>query len=174
PASVGGAAMAIYTGALLAATSTPLWAAAPRLLPAVFGASAMASAAAALSLGESEESRRTLDPISLAASATELLLSLVLRWRWRLEGVDGALRASPWGLAYDLGPTALGAGVPALWYGLGAIVPALPRRPSPLVAAMTLADGFALRHIVLRAGNVSATRPRDYFHFARPRGAAAR
>jgi protein NrfD len=168
PAALGGAAMASYTGALLAATSTPLWAAAPLLLPALFGASAMASAAAALSLGEAEESRRPLDRIGLAASAAELCLSLALRRRWRAAGVDGALSASPWGLVYDLGPTALGAAVPAAAHALGAIVPAGARRAAPFAAALTLTGGFLLRHVLLRAGNLSATRPRDYFRFARP------
>jgi len=168
PAALGGAAMATYTGALLAATSTPLWAAAPLSLPALFGASALAAAAAALSLGEGEEGRRALDRIGLAASAAELCLSLALRRRWRAAGVDGALSASPWGLAYDLGPTALGAAVPAVAHALGEIVPARTRRAAPLVTALTLTGGFLLRHILLRAGNLSAMRPRDYFRFARP------
>jgi hypothetical protein len=42
PAAVTGAGMSTYTGALLAATSTPLWAAAPRLMAARFACSAMA------------------------------------------------------------------------------------------------------------------------------------
>ena len=172
PAALTGAAMTTYTGALLGATSTPLWAAAPRLIPTLFGVSAMASAAAALSLGEAEEGRRALDRIGLAASAIELGLLVALRRRWRAEGVDGALQASPWGLAYDLVPTALGAAVPAVSYGLGEIVPVRLRYAAPLAAALTLAGGFALRHVLLRAGNLSAMRPRDYFRFARPREAA--
>ena len=57
PAAVTGAAMSTYTGALLAATSTPLWAALPKLLPASFGASAMASAAAALVVADGRRLR---------------------------------------------------------------------------------------------------------------------
>ena len=52
PAAVLGGGMGTYTAALLSATSTPLWAAAPRAMAAHFGAASMASGAAALSLGE--------------------------------------------------------------------------------------------------------------------------
>jgi protein NrfD len=171
PAAVGGAAMTIYTGALLAATSTPLWAAAPLLLPALFGVSAMAAAAALLSLGQGEQSRRPLDRIALAAGLIELGLNAALRRRWRAAGIEETLRESPWGLAYDLLPATLGAAVPALTHAAEELVPAPRRRPSPLAAALTLMGALALRHILLRAGNLSATRPRDYFRFARRRGA---
>lgn len=169
PAALAGAAMTVYTGALLSATSTPLWAAAPRLLPALFGVSAMAAGAAALALGESGTSRRALDRFGLAASLAELGLAIALRQRWRAEKVDGGLRESPWGLAYDLGPLVFGAALPALTHACAEIVPAHRRRASPLAALLTLAGGLALRHVVLRAGNLSATRPRDHFRFARPR-----
>ncbi len=173
PAVASGAAMTTYTGALLGATSTPLWASAPLLLPALFGVSAMAAAAAALSFGQGEQSRRPLDRIGLAAGLIELGLHAALRRRWHAAGVEETLQASPWGLAYDLLPTTLGAAVPALTHAVEEIVPASRRRPSPLAAALTLAGAFALRHVLLRAGNVSATRPRDYFRFARPRGMPA-
>jgi protein NrfD len=52
PAVLAGMAMSTYTGALLSATSTPLWAAAPRRIAALFGASAMASGAATLTISE--------------------------------------------------------------------------------------------------------------------------
>ena len=52
PAALAGMAMSTYTGALLSATSTPLWAAAPRRIAALFGASAMASGAAALTIAK--------------------------------------------------------------------------------------------------------------------------
>jgi hypothetical protein len=52
PAALAGMAMSTYTGALLSATSTPVWAAAPRRIAALFGVSAMASGAAALTIAE--------------------------------------------------------------------------------------------------------------------------
>jgi hypothetical protein len=56
-------AMSTYTGALLSATSTPLWTAAPRRIAAVFGVLAMASGATALT---------ALNSIAFALSALEL------------------------------------------------------------------------------------------------------
>jgi protein NrfD len=123
-APLAGMAMSIYTGALLSATSTPLWAAAPRRIAALFGGSAMASGAAALTIAEegggASDTGRPLDRIALAASAVELFLLLSLRRRFREQGVDGALNESGWGLAYDFGAVALGAGsadAASLWKG---------------------------------------------------------
>ena len=51
PAAFLGAGMSTYTAALLSSTSTPVWSAAPQALAVQFGTSAMATAAATLSLG---------------------------------------------------------------------------------------------------------------------------
>ena len=168
PAALAGMAMSTYTGALLSATSTPLWAAAPRRIAAVFGASAMASGAAALTIAgqgrsASDEGGQVLDRIALAASALELLLLLSLRQRFREQGVDGALNETGWCLAYDLGAVALGAGVPVLHHAESMIEPKPPPRPSLVISLAVLAGGFLLRHVLMRAGNVSAKRPKDYF-----------
>ena len=169
PAALTGMAMSTYTGALLSATSTPLWAAAPRRIAAVFGVSAMASGAAALTIAEQgrhvSEAHRALNCIALAASALELFLLLSLRQRFREQGVDGALSESGWGLAYDLGAVAIGAGVPVLHHVESMIKPKQPSRPALVIPLAVLAGGFLLRHILLRAGNVSAKRPKDYFRF---------
>jgi formate-dependent nitrite reductase membrane component NrfD len=53
---------------------------------------------------------------------------------------------------------------------LAPLIARLGIRRAPVGAAVTtLAGGFLLRHLLLRAGNRSASRPRDYFRFARPR-----
>jgi protein NrfD len=83
PAALTGMAMSTYTGALLSATSTPFWAAAPRRIAAAFGASAMASGAAALTIAglgrsASDNTGQALDLIGLAASTLELFLLLSL------------------------------------------------------------------------------------------------
>jgi formate-dependent nitrite reductase membrane component NrfD len=170
PAALAGMAMSTYTGALLSATSTPLWAAAPRRIAAVFGASAMASSAAALTIvGESrsasDEASRVLDRIALTASAVELFLLWSLRQRFREEGVDGALNETGWGLAYDFGVMALGAGVPMLHHVGSVIEPKPAPRRALMISFAVLAGGFLLRHVLLRAGNTSAKRPKDYFRF---------
>ena len=102
PAALAGMAMSTYTGALLSATSTPLWAAAPRRIAALFGASAIASGAAALTIAEQSrsacETGRPLDRIALVAGALELFLLLSLRQRFREQGTAHLMRpdgASP-------------------------------------------------------------------------------
>lgn len=170
PAAFSGMAMSTYTGALLSATSTPLWAAAPRRIAAAFGASSMASGAAALTIAglrrsPSDNTGQMLDLIALAASTLELLLVLSLRRRFREQGVDGALNESGWGLAYDLGAVALGAGLPVLHHIENIIERKQPARPALVISLAVLAGGFLLRHTLLRAGNVSAKRPKDYFRF---------
>jgi formate-dependent nitrite reductase membrane component NrfD len=170
PAALAGMAMSTYTSALLSATSTPLWAAAPRRIAAAFGASSMASGAAALTLAEvhrsaSNNTGQALDLIALAASTLELFLLLSLRQRFREQRVDGALNESGCGLAYDLGAAALGAGVPVLHHVQSVIERKQPPRRALAISLAVLAGGFLLRHALLRAGNISAKRPKDYFRF---------
>jgi formate-dependent nitrite reductase membrane component NrfD len=174
PAAFAGMGMSTYTGALLSATSNPLWGAAPRHIAAAFGASAMASGTAALTIaeqcssapGSSTEQSRDLGRIALVVSAVEFFLLLSLRRRFHEEGVDGALNDSGWGLAYDLGAVALGAGLPMLSHTASVIAPERAPRLKLATCLAILAGGFLLRHVLLRAGNASAERPKDYFRFA--------
>ena len=167
PAALAGMAMSTYTGALLSATSTPLWAAAPRRIAALFGASAMASGAATLTFPEQGhgalDTARPLDRIALVASASQLFLLLSLRQRFREQGVDGALNETGWGLAYDFGAMALRAGTPMLHHIERVVGPERAPRRALTVSLAVLAGGFLLRHVLLRAGNTSAKRPKDYF-----------
>jgi formate-dependent nitrite reductase membrane component NrfD len=174
PAAAAGAVMSTYTAALLSATSTPLWAAAPRLLAVRFGCSAMATAAAALSLGErgDDGAGRALDAIAATAVAGEVAAGAAMRQRLRAEGVGpppeqiAPRPARRTGLETAL---TVAAAVPLACCGANL----LRRRRSPALSALgafaVLAGGMAMRHAVLEAGNVSATRPEDYFRFTQPR-----
>src|SRR5205085_4734081 len=133
---------------------------APRRIAALFGASAMASGAAALAIatkrdaGE-EEAGRALDRLSLLTSAAELALSLSLRARLREQEVDGALQATGWGAAYDIGVVALGAGMPLVHYGARELTRERRGPGSRLVIPLiVLAGGFLLRHLLVQAGNI--------------------
>lgn len=177
PAAVTGAVMCTYTGVLLCATSTPLWAAAPRVIPALFGAAAMASAAAALSLAARGDEAERLGRIEAGASAIELLCLGVLRWRLRAQGVRTRIR---------LVPLMLAAAAPLLHQG-AKIIELRPRSDAPnrrpvgaaaeqrsaafgkAASLAVLAGALLLRHLVLTAGNRSAESPADYFRFAGPR-----
>jgi formate-dependent nitrite reductase membrane component NrfD len=175
PAALAGMGMSTYTGALLSATSNPLWGAAPRHIAAAFGASAMASGTAALTIaqtcssapGSSKEPGRALERIALVVSAVEFFLLLALRRRFHEQGVDGALNDSGWGPAYDLGAVALGAGLPMLGHTASIVAPERAPRVKLATSLAILAGGFLLRHVLLRSGNAAAERPKDYFRFAR-------
>jgi hypothetical protein len=176
PAGLAGAGLATYTASLLAATSTPLWAAAPRALAVRFAAAAVASAAAALALGErSRRRRRDLDAIALAALAAELAAAGAARRACRARGVAGAL-TSGWGRADALAAEGLGA-----WFPLGLLAAAaLRRRPAPAMAPLAILAGSAvLRVAAIGAGAASATDPGSTFRLTgsparHPEGAAAR
>ncbi|MGE5269473.1 MAG: NrfD/PsrC family molybdoenzyme membrane anchor subunit [Thiohalocapsa sp.] len=162
PAALLGAAMSTYTGALLGATSTPLWAAAPLTLPALFGAASMSSATAALSLvGAGEAAAPALERLEGVASAAEIVLSALLQRRIRAAGVKTAI---------GLWPVMLLAAAPVLKALPLPSLPPRPSRPGPnWLPVAVLAGSLLLRHLVLQAGNRSARRPRDHFRVARRR-----
>jgi formate-dependent nitrite reductase membrane component NrfD len=171
PAGLAGAVMSIYTGVLLAATSTPLWASVYRLLPALFGASAASTAAAALSLtvkatGGSAEEERALDRFALAAASTELVLATATREAWRREGLDEPVREEPISSALSLGAIGLGVVVPLAIHGVQALTGRRSRTASTVAALSTLVGGLLLRAVVVKGGNRSGRRPEDYFKLA--------
>lgn len=157
PAALAGAGIATYTASLLSATSTPLWAAAPRALAARFAGSSVAAGAAALSLFErSSPRRRDLDAIMLAGLTAELAGAAVASTAYRQRGVSEALDDSGWGHVERYGAAGLGGWLPA---GL-LLVAALRGRTAPDLAPLaTLAGSALLRVSILGAGAVSAARP---------------
>ena len=77
PAALAGAFMGTYTASLLSATSTPSGQRRRGVSAVRFASSAVASAAAALRLGErTDRRRRDLDSIAVAALAVELAATL--------------------------------------------------------------------------------------------------
>jgi formate-dependent nitrite reductase membrane component NrfD len=168
-----GALLATYTGTLIAATTTPLWAAAPRHLPAVFGTSGMATATALLGLilelaRAPRSSRKRLERLALLASAVELALLVGLDRRWRAQGVAAVLDEPRYALAYRGGMMGLGVLAPLAlhaWH-LARGEPAAPA--ATLAHLATLAGGYVQRALLVLAGNESARRPRLYFDLAQP------
>ncbi|MBV9747256.1 MAG: polysulfide reductase NrfD [Acetobacteraceae bacterium] len=169
PAAAAGAGLSTYTAALLAATSTPLWAAAPRSLAVRFGSSSFASGAAALSLAErSGRTGRALDQIALAALAVELAGAASSHAAYKRKGVDAALDG-PWGHAEKLGATGMGIVLPL---GLYAASLAFNRHRSHglsrLASAAVLGGSFLLRVSIMGAGDKSANEPEISLRFAQP------
>lgn len=168
-AAISGWFMTSYTAAFLAATSTPLWASAPRSLSVRFAASAFATGAAALcliALALDEGVSQPLSYVAIAALAIDLLASIAAELIYGRAGLTGLLREHPWGLLHLAGVQVAGLALPiALFvfgnlsnngYGLYLLIGSL----------CTLAGGILMRGTVLLAGNRSAERPIDYFRFA--------
>ena len=169
PAAASGGLLTTYTGTLLAATSTPLWSAAGTSLPVLFGASAMSTATAALTLTggkEDEDSLPALETIGLLASAGELAAERWMSRRLQERGVAEPLREEPARSLYKLGFVTVGVGVPLAIHAVQTLSGRHSRKASLLAAGAALAGGYALRHVIVTAGNRSAERPRDYFQVA--------
>ena len=169
PAAIAGAGLSTYTAALLSATSTPLWAAAPRSLAVRFGASSVAAGAASLSLAErSGATRRKLNSIAVAALAAELAATLASHDTYRRTGVAEALDGG-WGKVDRIGVTGLGTALPL---GLQLASFALARRKpgilSDVASVAVLAGSLLLRVSTLANGDTSAERPEISFRFSQP------
>ena len=114
PAAGLGLLMSTYTGVLLSATSTPLWSVAYRQLPALFGATAVASASAAMSLLLARSASaprlalRRLDRLALVAGLVQLAAALSLERAWQGKHITERLGRVQW----------LGMGLPLLLHAL--------------------------------------------------------
>lgn len=170
PAALTGAGMSVYTAALLSATSTPLWSAAPRLLAVRFGSSAMAAAASALSLAERAAGRRDvavrLDRIALAAGALEAWAARACDRAFEERGVRGVLDEGPWRQMRR--SSELAVRLSTLTHALNLFGDR--DLPSAIASLGLLLGGAVDRHLILDAGNRSAERPEDYFRMAQPIG----
>ena len=164
PAALAGIGLSTYTASLLAATSTPLWAAAPRSLAVRFGAASVASGAAALALGErSARSRRALDALAVAALAVELAAALRSHQTYAAKGVEESLQTG-WGGVEKYGATGLGVVLP-----LGLKLAGLAYGGRGSVANLAvLAGSLLLRVSIMGAGDLSAERPEISFRFSQP------
>jgi protein NrfD len=170
PAALAGGVVATYTGSLLAATSTPVWAAAYRLLPPIFGISGTATATAALSLvleraGAPVSSRERLERLALLTSVVELVLSLGLDSLWKREHVDAPLEEPPLKLPYRVGALGLGVLAPLGVHLLQVLTGRELSTASSLASVAALVGGYAQRAVMIFAGKRSAERPTDYFRF---------
>jgi protein NrfD len=172
PAAAAGAGMTAYTAALLAATSTPLWAAAPEALAVEFAGSSIAAAVAALRLAGridgDEKAAPALEGLGLTAAAAELIGAAAAERRYREAGIAEATAINkPAGAFHRIGAIGLGAALPLAFYG-GKLAGRRPRPWLMLTASLAvLAGSFALRLSVIEAGNDSALQPRQSLRFAR-------
>jgi hypothetical protein len=153
----------------LSATSTPLWAAAPKALAVRFGSSSMAAGTAALSLCERRAGRsrmaRDLDTLMMLSLMVELAAGRATEQTFREKGISAGVEPRPLSTA-----ATLGAAVPLGLHVLSALAGRQSERLQQLASLVTLAGSLCLRVGVLEGGNTSANRPGDYFRLARPPG----
>jgi Polysulphide reductase, NrfD len=169
-AAVAGWFMTTYPASLLAATSTPLWAAAPRSLAVRFASSAMATGAAtlcivALVLGSPPV--RAFGTIAIAALAVEFIASMVAQQIYRRKGINGPLRDPPLGPLHSIGIQFCGEIVPIALYLMADLSVGRPAILLLIASLLVLGGGVLMRGLMFLAGNESARRPQDYFRFAR-------
>ena len=163
PAALAGAGLATYTASLLSATSTPLWAVAPRALAVRFAGSSIAAGAAALALGERLAGRRDvaedLDALAVAALAAELAGTVAARHARQARGIATPTR---------LPGAVAGAALPIALKVASALLGQRGRWLGALGAVVALGGSLALRVGVLDEGEASARRPQDGFRLAKP------
>ncbi|MBV8592222.1 MAG: polysulfide reductase NrfD [Acetobacteraceae bacterium] len=167
PAAGAGGGMSVYTASLLASTSTPLWAASPRWMAVRFGSSSVASAAAALALGERWSGGRgygrKLDALAVAALSVELYAAHLSQRDYQTKGVWGDREAAVWD-SID----ALGGYLPLALYTAGFFLGRRGRTLSEAASLATLVGGLAMRLAMQYAGQASASDPRTSLRFAQP------
>ena len=169
PAAISGAGLGTYTAALLSATSTPLWAAAPKQMAVRFASSSVMAGAAALSLLERSASRRRkLDTLALAALSADLAATITSHATYTKRGVGAALE-SEWGRVESVGVTTLGTALPAALQAMSLVTGrGRPGLISDMASLLTIAGSMMLRVSMMEAGNVSANRPDISFRFSQP------
>ena len=170
PSAITGAGLSVYTASLLAATSTPYWAAAPCSLAVRFAASSIASGSAALVLGERDEATRdALNLILGGALAVELAATVALHREVKRKGVGEVLKTW-WGRIERLGIEGLGILAPLGLHAASHLVSDRKTKAalSDLAAIFTLAGSALLRVATLAVGEESARRPEISFRFSQP------
>jgi len=175
-ASLAGWFMTVYPAALLSATSTPLWAAAPRLLAVRFAGSAFASGAATLciiAIALGAPIARPLIDFAILALVVELIASFGAQRMYQASGVAGPLSERPWGLLH-LAAVQIGGGLlPIALYIADAVTSPNPGALSIVASVLVLGGSLLMREVMFLAGNESARRPHDYLTFTRTAEGAA-
>jgi formate-dependent nitrite reductase membrane component NrfD len=150
---VAGPPLATYTGALIANTAIPVWSEARDELPWLFGASAAASAGAAVTMLTPSRSAGPARRAAIAGTAVELVLMKAMERRLGFVGeVYKQGEAGRYGRVARA-CTAAGAGLLA-WKGRRS------RTAAVAGGGLVLAGELALRWSVFRAGFQSARDPR--------------
>lgn len=154
-----GMGLATYTGVLVGNSAVPLWQASRRILPLLFGASAMAGAGSLFDLLlDNPRERRITYTFGTVGRVAELTAAIVMeKQAARVPIVTKPLRSGPSGLLWRAATVLTAASlIPSLW-------PKSTRRKRVIAGALGTAGSLALRYAVHTAGAASARDPRATF-----------
>jgi formate-dependent nitrite reductase membrane component NrfD len=166
---VFGAALATYTGVLVANSAVPLWQEARRILPILFGASAMASSAAVFDLlFEDPRARRITFVFGLVGRTAELAAGMAMEHQVaQVPRVALPLKSGLTGMAWT------GASVLTAASLVTMLLPRQNRKKRVIAGVLGTAGSILLRFAVHYAGARSARDARASFHQQRAGHGAA-
>jgi formate-dependent nitrite reductase membrane component NrfD len=158
-----GAALATYTGVLISNTAIPLWQESRRVMPLLFGASAVTSVGSLFELlPENPKGRRITKAFGIAGEVAELTASALVEQQ--VSAVPRVARPLRRGWSGFLWKAALGCTAISL---LAGTAPKQTRNRQLAAGLLGTIGSLLMRFAMERAGSVSASDPRASFHLQR-------
>jgi formate-dependent nitrite reductase membrane component NrfD len=153
-----GMGLATYTGVLVGNSAIPLWQSSRRILPILFGASAMASAGSLFDLFlEDPRERRVTYTFGTIGRAAEIAAAIVMEKR-APSAVARPLRSGSSGFLWRAATLLTAASL------ITSLLPKSSRKKRVIAGVLGTAGSLALRYAVHHAGIESALDPRATFH----------
>ena len=158
-----GLGLATYTGVLVGNSAIPLWQSSRRILPLLFGASAVASAGSLFELlSESPQERRITRTFGTIGRAAELVAAVAMeKCVARVPRVARPLHTGFSGFLWKAATVLTAASL------VTSLLPRTSRRKRVVAGVLGSAGSLALRYAVHTAGVASARDPRATFHSQR-------
>lgn len=165
---VFGMGLSTYTGVLVGNSVIPLWRSSRRILPLLFGASAVASAGSFFELlSNTPQERRITRTFGAIGRVAELAAAVAMEKQVaRVPQVARPLRSGLSGFLWKASMVLTAAGL------VTSLLPKTSRRKRVVGGVLGTAGSLALRYAVHTAGVASANDPRATFHSQRPRQAS--
>jgi formate-dependent nitrite reductase membrane component NrfD len=164
-AGLFGLGLCTYTGVLVANTAIPVWNESRRVLPILFGASAMSAAGSVLKMfDDNERAHRSVRNFALAGGCVELAASYVMEKQAseRLERAGKPLKEGFSGFLWKSAAVLTAASV------VTGLLPNQTKKKRIFGGVCGALGSLALRYAVHYAGEQSARDPRATFELQRP------
>ncbi len=158
-----GLGLATYTGVLVGNTAIPVWQSSRRILPLLFGASAMASAGSLFDLfSDDPRERRITYTFGAIGKIAELTAAIAMeKQASRVPIVGRPLHSGASGFLWKAATVLTAASL------ITSLLPRSTRRKRIVAGVLGTAGSLALRYAVHTAGAASARYPRATFHSQR-------